>query len=178
MYYAAVLCPENINEKIREYKNWMKSQFGCTVALKSPAHITLLPPFWFENDREAELLMALHSFWTELEPFEIRLSGFDHFSQRVLFVSAARNEALKMLKQEMELHFSHLFPGVIEKDLRPFHPHVTIASRDMQRSHFEKAWAYFSKKEFSERFVTDSVALMKLSEGKWKVAGKRVWFED
>lgn len=178
MYYAAIVCPERVNEKILLFKNHMKAQFGCTVALKSPAHITLVAPFWFENDREKELSMALRSFWSEQEPFEINLDGFDHFNKRVLFVSVNRNPALKLLKEELEWHLVSVFTGRIEKEDRPFHPHVTIAGRDMQLSHFEKAWTFFSKKEFSEKFIADSVSLLKLVEGKWTVISERIWFND
>ncbi len=178
MYYAAVLCPEWLNKKILQFKNHMKAEFGCTIALKSPAHITLVPPFWFENVREKELLNALLSFWSELEPFEINLGGFDHFNQRVLFVSVDRNPELKRLKEELELHLTFSFPGVIEADHRRFHPHVTIASRDMQHAHFVKAWAFYSKKEFREQFIAENVSLLKLVEGKWVVIGTREWYGD
>jgi len=59
MYYVAIVCPDNLNNKIKGFKLWMQEKFGCTVALKSPAHITLIPPFWFKGDDENMLLEAI-----------------------------------------------------------------------------------------------------------------------
>jgi 2'-5' RNA ligase len=60
----------------------------------------------------------------------------------------------------------------IKKDDRPFHPHITIANRDMKPARFEKAWEHFSNKEFTESFDTNSIFLLKLNDGKWNVIGE------
>lgn len=175
MYYIAVVCPPQVNEKVLHYKIWMKEQFGCIVALKSPAHITIIPPFWLDEKREDELLLSLQSFSGKLPEVEIQLEGFDHFRNRVLFINVTENKILNDLKVEAENHFMESFAGCIKKDNRPFHPHITIANRDMKPSHFEKAWEYFSKKEFSETFLVKTLSLLKLSTGKWNVIGEKNW---
>ena len=60
----------------------------------------------------------------------------------------------------------------IKKDDRFFHPHITIANRDMKPAHFEKAWEHFSNKKFSETFDMNSISLLKLGQAKWNVIGK------
>ena len=62
MYYLAIVCPDELNKKILSFKLWMQEKFDCKVALKSPAHITLIPPFWFAAEEEDILLQALHVF--------------------------------------------------------------------------------------------------------------------
>ena len=173
MYYAAIVCPERINEKVVQYKKWMKNRFGCTVALKSPAHITLLAPFWLENEKENELTGTLKSFNTLTGRFDIQLEGFGHFGKRVLFIAVKESPRLNQLKAEAEIHFQSSFAGIIKPDERPFQPHVTIANRDMQPSHFEKAWEHFSKTDYSETFSAGSVSLLKLVEAKWEVIGEK-----
>lgn len=175
MYFVALVCPERINEKVVQYKNWMKTRFGCTVALKSPAHITLVAPFWLENEKEYMLIETLRSFHPAIGGFDIRLEGFGHFGKRVLFIDVKENQYLNQLKAEAEKHFQASFPGVINKDDRVFQPHVTIANRDLQFSHFDKAWEYFSTIEFSENFTGVSASLLKLVEGKWVVIGEKSW---
>ena len=71
MYFVAIVCPEQINEKVLQFKNWMKTRFDCTVALKSPAHITLVAPFWLENEKEAELIVSLMAFRSTTGHFDI-----------------------------------------------------------------------------------------------------------
>ncbi|HEX4957836.1 MAG TPA: 2'-5' RNA ligase family protein, partial [Lacibacter sp.] len=92
MYYVAVVCPPEIDEKVLQYKHWMRHRFGCKAALKSPAHLTLIAPFWLEEELEQTLKETTKQFHTELLPFEIRLNNFDHFSNRVLFVHTEANE--------------------------------------------------------------------------------------
>lgn len=169
MYYVAVVCPPEIDEKVLQYKYWMRQRFGCKAALKSPAHLTLIAPFWLEEDQEQTLKETTKQFQTELLPFEIRLNNFDHFSNRVLFVHTEANESLARLQFETTEHFQQQFPVAVKTDNRPFHPHVTIANRDMSPSAFLKAWEHFSKEDYAASFIADQIALLKLQEGKWKV---------
>lgn len=175
MFFIAIVCPPEVNEKVLRFKHWMKEQFGCVVALKSPAHITLIPPFWLEDVRETELLQTLQSFRSDMDELEIQLDGFSHFGKRVLFINVKENPALHELKKQTEIHFIQSFGDTIKKDERPFHPHISIANRDMKPGDFEKAWQHFSKKEFKETFRTKTISLLKLSPGKWNVIGSTNW---
>jgi hypothetical protein len=51
MYFIAVVCPQQIDEKILKYKHWMRGHFGCKVALKSPAHLTLIAHFGWKKQK-------------------------------------------------------------------------------------------------------------------------------
>ena len=175
MYFVAILCPRPVNEKVLLFKNRMKEQFGCVVALKSPAHLTLVPPFWFGEANEVLLLQSLQSFGSMIDGLEIELGGFSHFGKRVLFVSVKENPALKELKSQVEEHFIKSFSAGIQKDDRPFHPHITIANRDLKPFDFEKAWQNFNTREFHEIFVTNTISLLKLRSGKWNVIGEKQW---
>jgi len=171
MYYVAVVCPVSVNKKVLEHKKWMKEQFGCVVALKSPAHITLIPPFWMEEIKEADLVTATHDFKTDINPISIQLNGFSHFGDRVLLITVIDNPQLSQLKNEIEKHFNSVFP-FIKKGEKPFHPHITIANRDMKPSVFIKAWQHFSKLAFEESFNCADISLLKLKEGRWQVIAK------
>jgi 2'-5' RNA ligase len=168
MYYVAIVCPKHIDEKVVQLKEWMRKQFGCMVALKSPGHITLIPPFWMNEAREEELTATLQQL-NNIETATVGLNGFSHFSDRVLFIQVNDNEHLTNLKNKTEEHFLKQFSGIIKKDERPFHPHVTIANRDIKPSAFLKAWEHFSKEDFNEMFVADSVSLLKLINGRWEM---------
>lgn len=169
MYYVAVLCPPVINETIEQHKLWMNSHFGCTVALKSAAHITIIPPFWLKHEAEQLLIDTLHSFQTDKLPVEIQLNGFSHFGNRVIFAGVAENHRLGSLRKETEDHFILPFKNIIKPDDRPFHPHVTIANRDIKPADFNKAWEHFSGRQLQENFHTNTLSLLKLTEGKWGV---------
>lgn len=169
MYYAAILCPQAVDEKITGYKQWMRERFGCTAALKSPAHITLVAPFWLADSKENELLQVFDAFKTESPAFPVMLNNFSHFNNRVLFVHVDANEELAVLQSQVTAHLTSYFSRAIKPDQRPFHPHVTIATRDLSPAAFNKAWERFSKEDFNAEFTCTTVCLLKLNPGKWIV---------
>lgn len=175
MYYIAIVCPSAINEKVLEYKVWMQQQFGCKVALKSPAHITLVAPFYFGSANEKELITALDNFEYNYSPLEIQLNDFAHFGKRVIYIRVVENKELESLHNSINSYFHQLFPSIIKKDDRPFHPHVTIANRDIKPSAFVKAWEYFSNRKFEESFTSNTISLLKLSDGKWNSIAQKDW---
>ena len=175
MYFVAIVCPQEIDKDVLQFKNWMKEQFGCVVALKSPAHITLIPPFWLDEEKEKKLLETLQAFKSETNELEIQLDGFSKFGKRVLFIRVLENPGLDKIKNETEYHFVNSFGDLVKKDDRAFHPHVTIANRDLKPADLEKAWEHFEKKVFKENFSSQTISLLKLTAGKWKVIGEKKW---
>jgi len=173
MYYVAVLCPAAIDDTIQKHKLWMRDHFGCTVALKSAAHITLVTPFWLKNESEELLKDTLQTFQTDKLPVEIELKDFSHFSDRVIYINVKENHQLDTLRKEVEDHFIQSFRGIIKPDTRPFNPHITIANRDIKPGDFIKAWEHFSKEKFEESFRTNSVSLLKLTAEKWAVIAEK-----
>jgi 2'-5' RNA ligase len=173
MYFVAVVCPPDLNEKVLVFKQWMKDRFGCIVAMRAPAHITLLRPFWLEVERENELQQLLQSIKTNTTFFELELNGFSSFTNRVIFINVKETLALSELRLAAENVFADHLGSLIKREYRPFHPHITIANRDLKPASFEKAWPHFSAREFSEKFVNESVCLLKLNDGKWEVIAEK-----
>ena len=173
MYFVAVLCPPEIDREVATFKKWMKDQFLCTVALKSPAHITLVKPFWIETNWEDYLVSALEACDPGIPKFSIELKGFSHFGKRVLYVDVTPSEQLKELKKKVEDHFIRTFGDSLKREQMSFQPHITIANRDLKPSDFDKAWAHFSKNSFEASFVAERITLLKLVEGKWEVLATR-----
>ena len=62
MYFIALVAPEDINKQVLKWKHWMKERYRCEVALRSPAHITLVPPFWMKPDLENKLARSITDF--------------------------------------------------------------------------------------------------------------------
>lgn len=173
MYYVATLCPPAIDDKVQKHKVWMRDHFGCVVALKSPAHITLIPPFWLNHTAEQLLIETVQSFQTDKTPIELQLHDFSHFTDKVIFITVVENQPLNNLRIETEDHFIQSFHGIIKPDERPFHPHITIANRDIKPSDFKQAWQHFAKESFKESFQSNIISLLKLSAGKWNVIAEQ-----
>lgn len=173
MYFVALVCPPEIDNKIQKHKLWMRDHFGCAVALRSPAHVTLIPPFWLALSAEEKLVETLQTFETDKLPVDIQLKNFSHFSNRVIFIAVTENHQLGTLRKETEDHFIQPFRAIIKPDDRPFYPHVTIANRDLKPGLFPKAWACFEHEPFNETFSAHHISLLKLGAGKWNVLVER-----
>jgi 2'-5' RNA ligase len=174
MYFIAVICPGATGEKIQQAKRWMRDHFGSSHALKSPAHITLVPPFWFASIREPELLDSFQQFRSPVNELEISLDGFGHFDKRVLYVVVKDNSGLHLLQQAILEHAMTYFGDHIKKEDRSFHPHITIATRDIKPGDFDKAWEHFAGKKMDETFQARTISLLRLDAGSWKEIATRM----
>lgn len=170
LFYMAVMCPAEINDRVTNMKNWMKDQYGCVAASKSPAHLTIVPPFRAEDEMEATLLDFVSTFNIGVLPFEIRLNGYGNFDSRVLFVNVDDSQALMQLEQDAMADFQQHFPSIIFGMKPPFHPHVTIATRDIPEGKLSEAKAHFEATQpFDDVFTVKELRLVKLVNGTWEV---------
>ena len=169
MYFIAVVAPAEVNTQVLQWKHYMRDHYGCTVALKSPAHITLIPPFWMNEQLEHELIADVDAFSMQQHPFNIGLKSFDAFKPKVIFVGIEENEALKKLKSSLEEYLISLHKYPVKKESRPFHPHITIANRDLRKKDFHPAFEHFSKIDYAEKFPASDISILKHSGTEWQV---------
>lgn len=169
MYYISLVCPDPPAGTIRAYQKWMYDHFGCRAAMKSPPHITLVPPFWFPEEKEASLKQILSDVSFDQDAVEVTWDGFNHFGKRVLYVQVGENPDLHRLESLLSRHLSLNPEAVTIPGRQSFLPHITVAARDMTPSAYTQAWAYFSGKPFKGSFAANSTFLMKLEPGRWNI---------
>ena len=147
----------------------MKEKFGCEAALRSPAHITLVPPFWMNPDLEDSLRTSLIKFSGSQHDFPVQLSNFSNFQPRVIFIDVIQNKRLENLQNELlrSLLSEDIYP--LKKDERPFHPHVTIATRDLHKKSFYEAWEHFKEKKYEAEWTAGGVSLLCHNKKNWDV---------
>lgn len=168
MYFIAVVLPKHLDDKIVIHKKWMAERYGCKVGLKSPAHITLVAPFWIEEEKEKKLTEDIQAISAGMVSFALKTDNFSAFKPRTLFVSLVENENLKELKRSTDIFFQSDAYN-IKTETRPFHPHITIASRDLHKKDFADAWPHFENKTFEEEFKVQGVSLLKHNGQRWDV---------
>jgi 2'-5' RNA ligase len=169
MYFIALVAPKEINDDAMQWKNVMKERFDCSVALRSPAHITLVPPFWMDESLENKLQNEIRDISQQQASFEINLKNFSAFKPRVIFVDVIANQLLQTLQAHL-LQFlvkPNIFP--IEKEDRPFHPHITIATRDLHKKSFHEAWEIFKEKTYEASWLVNSMSLLRHNQKNWDV---------
>ncbi|OQP53733.1 RNA 2',3'-cyclic phosphodiesterase [Niastella populi] len=169
LYFIAIVAPEAINNQVLEWKQYMLQTFHCRVALKSPAHITLIPPFQLPGTKHHELEEVLPEFAARQPRFPIQLKNFAAFKPRVIYVHVQPNTHLSGLQARLEAYLIQTdFP--IKKEDRPYHPHVTIANRDLQAADFPIAWQHFQQRPYEASFVAHAISLLRHNGQTWEVA--------
>jgi 2'-5' RNA ligase len=57
----------------------------------------------------------------------------------------------------------------IKKEDWPFHPHVTLATRDLYKKAFQEAWEIFSKKKYEALWIVSGISLLRHNKKNWDV---------
>lgn len=170
LYFVAIVPPSPIYEEAFEQKVYFKTKYNSKASLNSPPHITLHMPFKWKESEEEELANQLQAFSQLRSPITIQLKGFSSFPPKVIFINVEISPELKGLQKELERHFKkelNLFNAKY-KDL-PFHPHLTLAFRDLKKPNYQKAWEEFVGKSYEATFLAEKVALLKHSGSVWEV---------
>src|ERR1051325_6501160 len=105
MYFIAIVLPPHLNEKVLVHKQYMHTKYGCSVALRSPAHITLIPPFWHNEELETMLVDDVKSISNTIAPFAVETSNFSCFKPRTIFIDVKPNKHLEEVKKATDRFF-------------------------------------------------------------------------
>lgn len=164
LYFMALLPDQGIQEEVTGFKQTAQERFGTSQALKSPAHITLIPPF---RSDETDFSI-LHTVADKQNPFSVQLQNFDRFGSRVIFVDVVPEPTL-LDCQKVLANFCAIQLSIVA-DSRPFHPHMTVAFKDLRQSVFPEAWAYFSAQSYERIFTARGITLLVHTGQRWQVA--------
>lgn len=168
-YFIAIVPPEPLLSDIQNIKQSISDNYQSKGALRSPGHITLHMPFSFDESKENKLIDCLSEFQFKTT-FSISLKNYDCFEPRVIFINVQEQTELFDLQKQLVSHVKrHLNIFNQSDDMRGFHPHITIAFRDLKKAVFYKAWEEYKSKLFSETFACHSFSLLKHQKEEWMV---------
>ena len=170
LYFIGIIPPKDSYDGACKLKHYFKEHYNSKASLNSPPHITLHMPFQWKEEKENELIEKLQFFSSEIKNFNLQLSNFGSFPPRVIFIHVVPNDELSDLHKSLH-RFAKRGLNVFNanyKDL-PFHPHITLAFRDLKKPMFAKAWEEFQTKEFKYQFNVDRFALLKHNGKTWEV---------
>ncbi len=168
-YFVALIPPSPVFDEALDLKNYFKTRYNSKASLNSPPHITLHMPFRWKEDKESDLVETLEHFDSGIMPFTVQLLNFNSFAPRVIFIDVVPNEALTALQKKL-LRFCKRELNLFNADYKdqPFHPHLTLAFRDLKKSTFAEAWQEFENKTYAADFLVDRFALLKHNGREWK----------
>lgn len=170
LYFVAILPPASINEEVMEMKEYFQKQYQSKASLNSPGHITLHMPFKFKVKKEEKLIKIFSDFAVNYQPFTVQLKGFSAFPPRVIFIDVAPNEQLESLQRDVVKTCKrnlNLFNANYKE--QGFHPHITLAFRDLKKPQFKTAWEEFKDKSYQAEFEVNSFYLLRHDGKKWQI---------
>lgn len=173
-HFVGVLLPEGIAGSLENCREYMRERYGCKSGQRTPLHVTLIPPFKFDDSySERDLADAVYdaentAHTENVLPFEVNVSGFGAFTERTVYAHVEDDERWAKLRNIVYEKLNTSFPQMIRRDTRPFTPHITIANRDIPSGAVAEALQFFSGMNFSEKFTASEVTLFRRVNGLWQ----------
>lgn len=169
-YFIAIVPEGALQEKATDIKLVLKEKYNLKYALRSPAHVTLKMPFLWNEAKEERLFSALEPFFATQSSFDLSFQGIGKFSDRVIYIKVKKNGLLLELQKELALVCQRQLNQKQELSDYAYHPHMTVAFKDVRRKCFADYLEAVKAIGFSGKMSVEKVALLKKLEGEpWKI---------
>jgi 2'-5' RNA ligase len=166
----AILPPETLSAYVRAEQQRIADTWGPRHALRTPPHITVIPPIEVGEDRIALLEEVAAQLAPAHASFTLRLRGFGAFAPKVLYIRPVRNVELDDLHRDWRRRLDEAMPGVLARyPDKPYRPHLTLAHRDVEEAQFHAMWAHYGEKRLDISFRVKSFAILDHNRSGWIV---------
>jgi len=170
LYFIALIPPSPIYDDALGLKLYFKENYNSKASLNSPPHITLHMPFRWKEKKEVELALRLDEYIRRFGPIKVCLDNYSSFPPKVIFINVVKTEPLEALQRGIQRFCKkelNLFNANYKE--QAFHPHLTLAFRDLKKPNYKKAWEEFENREYKAEFIADRIALLKHNGRVWGV---------
>lgn len=169
LYFVAIAPDPELSDKIRNITRDFSERFESSKAYKNFPHITVIPPFQYDGDKESEVVGKFLKMELQASPFKIKLCGFSCFANKIQPVIFIKPENIAELREI----YRQASPAMPFNYVDNFNPHLTVAYRDLSSENFEKAWKEYETMPFDESFQVEKIGLYKHFDGKWNLISEK-----
>ncbi|WP_296703692.1 2'-5' RNA ligase family protein [Algoriphagus sp.] len=166
-YFLALVPEGDLQEKATSLKEMLKERFNIKYALKSPAHITVKMPFTYNEAKEDDLEKKLKQFLNDYRPLELIIGGVRTFGDRVVYLNVDAKDDLFNLQKNLKTFCKRELNIVDELSDRNFHPHMTLAFKDLKKNQVPNIIKTLEERPILEKFVSKQIFLLKRVDGRW-----------
>ena len=167
LHFLALVVPGPVQSELTGFKHLARERFGAGHALNAPAHITLIPPFFATAGKMENFIPQLAEFIAGFPPWELEIKNFGRFGKRVIYAAVVPHPALNDFQAALFSLFKSRFPSYPKPNR--FHPHLTVAHRDLTPEQFPAAWHYFSALSYERKIIVDKLSILIHRERKWHI---------
>lgn len=171
-YFLALVPEGKLQDQVTELKLLLKEEFNIKYALKSPAHITVKMPFSYNEQKENVLIGRLKDFVQNYDTMEMVIGGVKTFGDRVVYLNVEAGKDLYHFQSELKTFCKRELKLVDELSDRNYHPHMTVAFKDLKKHPIPNIIKVLESKPISEKFVVNHLFLLIRQNGRWEICSK------
>ncbi|WP_057938962.1 2'-5' RNA ligase family protein [Algoriphagus resistens] len=166
-YFLAIVPEGDFQERVTGLKLEIRDRYQAKYALKSPAHITVKMPFIYNEAKEDKLIEKLSKFIGGYEPMAMTVAGVKTFGDRVIYLGVDAGQDLYDFQKDLKTFCKRELNLVDELSDRNYHPHMTIAFKDIKKSHFQDILKFSSDSKVCGKIEISKILLLKKINGCW-----------
>jgi len=172
--YLLVLNPHReLWDKVMKVKEEFSEKYQTDHARWGKPHITLVNFVQYAM-MEERIINRLQNVGMAFYPFKVELKDFESFPSHTIYINVATKVPVQDLVKTIRHETQRLMK--MNDDNKPhfiLEPHLTIA-RKLKPWQYEKGWLEYSNKNFTGRFIADSMVLLKrpVGEMKYQIASR------
>ena len=162
-YLLVLTPPEELWQKIVRVKEEFSQKYKALSAKYLRPHIALVNFLTLEM-MEEKIIQRLQNIGMGIAPFKIELKDFGSYPSHTIFINVVSKvpiqnivRQLKEAQRLMKLNNENK-PHFIEE------PHIGIA-RKLKPWQYEEGWLEYSRRQFTGRFIAESMLLLKRKAG-------------
>jgi 2'-5' RNA ligase len=162
-YLLVLSPPEDLWQKIKKIKEEFADKYKNEIARFTKPHITLVN--WVSLElMEERMMQRLQTVAMGITPFKVELKDYGSFPSHTIFINVISKVPIQSLVREMK-QVQRLM--TLNRENKPHFietPHLSIC-RKLKPWQYEEGWLAFSHRQFTGRFIADSMLLLKRRAG-------------
>jgi 2'-5' RNA ligase len=162
--YVLVLHPhEDLRQRITKVRDEFSEKFKTAASKYLKPNVTLVT-FQTWVMMEERIMQRLQTICMGVAPFRIELKDYGSFPSHSIFINVTTKLPVQQLVSQIK-EIQRLMK--MNQENKPHFledPHITIA-RKLKPWQYEQGWLEFSHRQFTGRFIADSVLLLKRPAG-------------
>lgn len=177
-YLLVLNPPEDLWQKIMKIKERFAGKYKNDIARFTKPHITLAN--WVSLElMEEKMMQRLQTIAMGITPFKVELKDYGSFPSHTIFVNVVSKVPVQALVREMKQAQKLM---TLNKENKPHFietPYIGICSK-LKPWQYEEGWLELSNRQFTGRFIADSMLLLKRQAGqktKFQIA-RRLEFQN
>lgn len=176
-YMIVLTPPEELRKKISEVKKEFAETYKTRFSAAGKSHI-MLAAFTQYEMLEERLVNRLNIVGMGSRPFKVELKDYHSLPSHSIYINVTTREPVRALVRELKV-FQQLMK--LNKDTKPYFPDDAqiLIARKLLPWQYEKGWLEFSHRQFTGRFIADSMLVLKRSQGDkaWQIL-RRLEFKN